>query len=151
MRFPVYLLFTVVRSFSKVCSSSSHISNGSSTVIFVPTLTILSTSIVPFITSTRFLTIAIPSPVPSTLSDNTVSSRSNGLNTRFTKSSLIPIPSSITTNFILHLLSSHPSSITSSDIFPKDCVYFTAFDNRFVSICLTLSSSIFTLRCCTLS
>ena len=56
----------------------------------------LSTSILPFIKSTKFLTIAIPSPVPGILDRVVFLSRVNNSNKDGKNSSLIPIPVSDT-------------------------------------------------------
>ena len=75
-------------------------SKGSSTVNTEPSSKRLFTEIVPPSNVTRFFVIAIPSPVLPNLGTPSRFSCSNGRYIFFKNSSLIPLPVSLTVNFI---------------------------------------------------
>ena len=92
------------------------------------------TFILPPISSTNFLVIASPSPVPSVVVFFSTSNRSNLVNNFFIFSSLIPIPESCTVSIIVDILSlfMHFALTFTNPLF----VYFIALETRLLIICL---------------
>ena len=112
------------------------------------------TFIFPPISSTNFLVIASPSPVPSVVVFFSTSNRSNLVNNFFIFSSFIPIPESCTVNIIVQVLFLF-IHLALTSINPS-FVYFIAFETKLFIICFIcglspsnsygISSAIFNLN-----
>ena len=109
------------------------------TVNFEPLPKTLWTTIFPFISSTSFLVIASPKPVPSIVTLSSKSRRSNLLNNLSIFSFLIPIPVSSTDIINLQTLFFITPLILNS-IHPS-LVYLIALVKIFTHICLILLTS----------
>ena len=109
----------------------------------VPTLSVLSTLISPPMASTSSLLIAIPRPVPLTLSLFLLRSWLKASKICFRKSALIPMPVSSQRNTVTAFLSSRGSCRTERVTRPPIGVNFAALPTMFISTCLmrTLSPS----------
>ena len=95
----------------------------------------LSTSIVPPIRSTIFLTMARPRPLPLTLLTRVSTARENSEYISFMNSGVMPIPVSLTIDTSRTIPGfSRGSSYTSKRTMPPSGVYFTALDKRFMYI-----------------
>ena len=110
------------------------------TVNVLPTPTVLRAVIVPPISSTMFLAMVSPSPVPWIPLNVVFCSRSKGSNICSRNSLCIPMPVSSTTNWYTEQsLGSCSSSETVMLILPPFRVYFTALLARYMRNCFILA------------
>ena len=124
--FRQFLLHRLLFFFTRE-SSSDAFRQGIVTVNVEPSPCLLSTSIVPSMSSTSFFVMPIPMPLPSIRLDVVLRSLSKVSKIRFWNSSDIPIPLSVMVMIILHQSSfSQDFCTTLQDIIPPVFVYFIA-------------------------
>ena len=110
----------------------------------------LSTLISPFIISRIFLVITIPRPVPCIPLIRSSSALSNGTNSFFTNSGVIPYPVSLQVKtYSERSAVSDGISFNDTDIFPPSGVYLIAFPTIFIKICCRRRESPMTSSCIT--
>ena len=125
---------------SSVSSLSDSLS-GTVTVNVVPSPFLLSTSICPFISSTRLFVIGMPRPVLPNWFVEDESSWEKASNILGRYSSLIPIPLSRITNLSVELPSYSACFLTVNETSPPSGVNFTEFPSILMSICFSFISS----------